>query len=85
MPTARPDDLKGGDAETNAAALKAVLGGEHGPFRDAVLYNAAAALMVAGKAEALADGVRLAADAIDRGRAREVLQRVAEITNAPAR
>ena len=84
LPAARPEDLKGGDAETNAAALKAVLGGEHGPFRDAVLYNAAAALLVAGKAEALADGVRLAVDAIDRGRARAVLQRVVEITRSPA-
>lgn len=81
--TARPADLKGGDAATNAAALRAVLGGEHGPFRDAVVYNAAAALVVAGKASDLRAGTALAAEAIDRGRARGVLARVVEITHLP--
>jgi anthranilate phosphoribosyltransferase len=82
--TARPADLKGGDAATNAAALRAMLGGEHGPFRDAVLYNAAAALVVADTAPTLKDGVAMAADAIDSGRARAVLARVVEITHLAA-
>lgn len=81
--TARPADLKGGDAVTNAAALRAVLGGEHGPYRDAVLYNAAAALVVADKAETLREGVAIAAAAVDGGQARAVLARVVEITNLP--
>jgi anthranilate phosphoribosyltransferase len=84
LPTARPDDLRGGDAETNAAAMRALLGGERSPFRDAVLYNAAAALLVAGRVTALADGVSLGAWAIDSGRARATVERVVQITNIPA-
>jgi anthranilate phosphoribosyltransferase len=84
LPTAHPVDLKGGDATTNAAALTAVLGGEHGPFRDAVLLNAAAALVVSGKVADLRAGVLLAAEAIDYGRARAVLARVIEITRSAA-
>jgi anthranilate phosphoribosyltransferase len=84
LPVARPADLKGGDAATNAAALRAMLGGEHGPFRDAVIFNAAAALVVADKASNLMDGAALAASAIDEGRARAALARVVEITRRPA-
>ncbi|HSM95933.1 MAG TPA: anthranilate phosphoribosyltransferase, partial [Rhizomicrobium sp.] len=56
--------LKGGDAKENAAALLRLLGGEHGPFRDIVLLNAAAALVVADKVNNLKDGALMAADAI---------------------
>ena len=70
LPTARPEDLKGGDAETNAAAMRAMVGGERGPFRDAVIFNAAAALVVAGKAQGLAEGAR-ACGALDRRRRRQ--------------
>ena len=49
LPRATAADLKGGDAEANAAAIRAMLGGQHGPYRDIVLLNAAAALLVAGK------------------------------------
>ena len=76
LPTARLDDLKGGDAATNAAAMRALLGGERGPFRDAVVYNAAAALIVAGRAGDLREGATMAADAIDGGRARAALDRL---------
>lgn len=81
---ARPEDLKGGDAETNAAAMQAMVGGEHGPFRDAVVFNAAAALIIAGRAGTLRDGAALAASAIDDGKARAALSRLVAITTAAA-
>jgi anthranilate phosphoribosyltransferase len=80
LPTARPEDLKGGDAETNAAAMRAMVGGERGPFRDAVIFNAAAALIVAGRAQTLAEGALLAAQSIDGGGARAALARLVAIT-----
>ncbi|MDZ3837343.1 MAG: anthranilate phosphoribosyltransferase [Rhodospirillales bacterium] len=80
LPAARPEDLKGGDAETNAAAMRAMVGGERGPFRDAVIFNAAAALVVAGKAQGLAEGAELAARSIDGGGARAALARLVAIT-----
>lgn len=83
LPRARPEDLKGGEPEDNARAIKDVLGGTQGPYRDVVLMNAAAALIVAGKAETLVEGVALAAAAIDDGRAMTVLDRIIEITNRP--
>ncbi len=81
---AEPADLLGADPETNARALTAVLGGEAGPFRDIVLFNAAAALIVAGKADGLTDGVAMAAQAIDTGAARGRLRQLVEISNAPS-
>jgi anthranilate phosphoribosyltransferase len=70
-------DLKGGDAGANADAIRRLLDGEAGPFRDIVLLNAAAALIVAGKAASLRDGAALAADCIDTGRARAILAKLA--------
>ncbi len=81
---AEPAELLGADPETNARALTAVLGGEAGPFRDIVLFNAAAALIVAGKADGLTDGVAMAAQAIDTGAARGRLRQLVEISNAPS-
>ena len=81
---ARPEELKGGDPEVNAAAMRAMLAGQAGPFRDVVLLNSAAALLVAGRADDLRAGVALAADAIDSGRARQVLDELVRITNEPA-
>lgn len=81
LPMAKPADLKGGDAELNAAAMKAMLAGEPGPYRDVVVYTAAAALIVAEKARDLAEGVRIAAEAIDSGKARAALENLARITN----
>lgn len=77
-----PSDLKGGDAATNAEALNAVLAGAHGAYRDIVLLNSAAALLVAGKAPDLSGAVALGRDAIDSGRARTVLDRLIAITNS---
>ncbi|MEZ5708849.1 MAG: anthranilate phosphoribosyltransferase [Blastomonas sp.] len=65
--------IRGGDAQYNAAALRSLLEGEHGPYRDAVLFNAAAALMVAGEADDLHSGVEEAAEAIDKGLANALL------------
>lgn len=67
------DALRGGDAAYNAAALRALLQGEHGPYRDAVLLNAAAALIVAGEAADWHEGVEEAAEAIDKGLANALL------------
>ena len=80
---ATPADLKGGDPETNAQALRAVLDGENGAYRDVALLNAAAALIVIGKTSSLMDAVAMAAQAVDSGAARTVLERLVEITNRP--
>jgi len=72
--TAPVEAIRGADAGHNAAALKALLLGAPGPYRDAVLFNAAGALDVAGKGEAWSDRVEMAADAIDSGRARGLLE-----------
>ncbi|SMF69890.1 anthranilate phosphoribosyltransferase [Tistlia consotensis] len=81
LPRCSPDDLKGGDAETNAAAIRALLGGQHGPFRDTVLLTSAAALIVADKAGDLKQGVAKAAEALDSGRAMRVLERLIQVTD----
>lgn len=78
---AAPADLKGGDAAANAAALKRLLKGEPGAYRDIVVLNSAAALVVAGKVDSLSDGARAAEQAIDRGEAEAVLDRMIAITN----
>ncbi|MGQ0677411.1 MAG: anthranilate phosphoribosyltransferase [Rhodospirillales bacterium] len=79
---ALPAALKGGDGPENAARLKAILAGEHSPLRDCVIYNAAAALLVAGKAKNLRDGAALAARSIDSGKARAVVEKAVAITNS---
>lgn len=81
---ARAEDLKGGSPAENAAALKALLDGAPGAYRDIVLANAAAALVIADKAENLKEGVAMAAEAIDTGAARRVLARLVDLTNAQA-
>lgn len=83
LPTARPEQLKGGDAEANAKALRDLLAGAKGPYRDIVLMNAAAALIVAEKANDLRAGAEMAAEMIDSGAAARVLDRLVEITNTP--
>lgn len=74
------DRLKGGDAETNAAAVRALLGGAGGAYRDAVLLASAAALIVAERVGDLKDGVRMAGEAIDSGAAKRVLERLVAVT-----
>jgi anthranilate phosphoribosyltransferase len=72
--------VKGGSPQENAAAIRAVFGGEPGPLRDIVLLNSAAALVAADKVASLAEGVGLAAQAIDSGAAGEKLDRFIEVT-----
>lgn len=75
------EDLKGGEPEENAAALRAVLTGQTGPYRDIVLYNAAAALLIAEQARDMDDGVEQAAEAIDSGAAAAKLESLIAISN----
>jgi anthranilate phosphoribosyltransferase len=75
------DDLRGGDPAHNAALMRSVLAGDKGKLRDIVLLNAAAALIVAGRAAGLPEGVALAADTIDSGKAATVLERLVAETN----
>ncbi len=75
-------DILGGTPEENANAFRAVLAGEKGAYRDAVLMNAAAALIVAGRVSDLRDGVEIAADAIDSSRAKAAVDAVARVTSA---
>jgi anthranilate phosphoribosyltransferase len=81
LPRATVEDLRGGEAAEGAAIARAVLAGEPGPRRDVVLLNAAAALEVAGRVEDLADGLALAAEAIDAGSARSTLDRWVAVSN----
>jgi anthranilate phosphoribosyltransferase len=83
LPAARIEDLRGGDAEENAAALRALLDGAPGAYRDVVLLNAAAALIVGDRAGDLREGAELAAAVIDDGRAATALARLVESTNTP--
>jgi anthranilate phosphoribosyltransferase len=74
------DDIAGGDAQQNAAIIRAILDGERSCRRDVVLLNAAAALVAAGHADRISDAVPLAAYAIDSGHARQRLQLLVEFT-----
>ncbi len=78
-----PEALRGGNAVYNAQALRAVLEGEEGAYRDAVLLNSAAALLVAGQADNLEEGVTKAAASIDSGSAKKVLHQLVAISNTP--
>ncbi|MBJ7448546.1 MAG: anthranilate phosphoribosyltransferase [Brevundimonas sp.] len=83
LPLASIDDIRGGDAEANAAALTALLAGERGAYRDIVLLNAAAALVVGERADDLAQGVEQAARVIDDGHAAQALAALVAATNTP--
>ena len=77
------DDLKGGSPEENAQITLDILNGAQGPKRNAVLLNAGASLYIGGKAESFKDGVKLAAEIIDSGKAMETLKKVIEVSNRP--
>jgi anthranilate phosphoribosyltransferase len=81
LPRASLDDLKGGEPVHNAALMRGVLAGDNGPLRDIVLLNAAAGLVVAGRAADLREGAAIAADTIDSGKAAAVLDRLVAETN----
>lgn len=82
LPSSPVSAIKGGDADYNASALRGVLQSDHGPYRDTVLLNAAAGLIVAGKVETLRDGVDRAARTIDDGAALAALERLRHATAA---
>ena len=79
----KKDDLKGGAPEENAQITRDILSGMQGHKRNAVLLNAGAALYIGGKAESFGDGVKLAAELIDSGKALETLEKVIEVSNRP--
>ena len=75
------DELKGGTPEENAAITREILKGAKGPKREAVLMNAGASLYIGGKADSFADGIKLAAELIDSGKALETLEKFIEVSN----
>jgi anthranilate phosphoribosyltransferase len=82
LPRVALSELVGGSPAENARALKDVLDGRRGAYRDIVLLNAAAALLVAERAETLREGVTLAGEVIDDGRAQTALAKLVEASNA---
>ena len=81
LPRATPEELKGADAAFNAKAVHSLLAGDHGPYRNVVLFGAAAALVVAEKARDLPEGVAIGADSLDSGKAKRTLERMVAISN----
>ena len=82
LPPAKPADLAGGTAEDNAATTRAILDGERGPKRDVVLLNTAAVLMTGDAARSFEDGLALAAEAVDSGKARDKLDKLVELSRS---
>jgi anthranilate phosphoribosyltransferase len=82
LPVASRDALAGGVAEENAAMVTRLLAGERGPRRDVVLFNTAAALLVADRVPTIAEGMALAAASIDSGRAAAALARMVEVSRS---
>ena len=78
------DSILGGTPRENAARLSSLLDGEKSPYLDAVLLNAAAALVIAGRADALPEGVAIARQSVDSGSARDRLDRLAKLTSQAA-
>jgi anthranilate phosphoribosyltransferase len=79
-----PDDLRGGDPQTNAGALRSVLGGADGGHRSAVILNAAGGIAAAGHAEDLREGIALAREAIDSGAAAARLDDLVHFSQEPS-
>jgi anthranilate phosphoribosyltransferase len=78
----RVEELHGGSADQSAVIVRDVLDGKAGPTRDVVLLNSGAALYVSARATTIQDGIRLAAESIDSGKARQKLAQLVEMTNA---
>lgn len=76
------DAIRGGDGTVNAAALRDVLGGAKTPYRDVALCNAAASLIVAGKAKDVTEGMHLASQSLDSGSAARALEKLITISNS---
>ncbi|HUV52762.1 MAG TPA: anthranilate phosphoribosyltransferase, partial [Dehalococcoidia bacterium] len=82
LPRARLSDLAGGNIETNVGISKSLLQGEKGPKRDIVLLNTAAVLIIGGKAQDFKEGLKLAAEAIDKGNALSKLEQLVEFSKS---
>jgi len=82
LPIAKSEDLLGGDPAYNAAAIRRLLDGETGPYRDIVMLNAAASFIVAGKADDLKAGVAMAGELIDSGKTKETLEKLVAVSNS---
>lgn len=82
VPKAAPAALRGGDAADNAGIARAILGGATGAGRDIVVLNAAASLLIAGNVATIGDGIQRAGEALDSGRAAQVLERLVAVSNA---
>ncbi len=82
---ARLEDIRGGEPPHNAGLMRELLAGAGGPLRDVVLLNSGAALVIAGQAAAVENGIELAARSLDSGAARRVLEELIARTNAPAK
>ena len=80
LPKAAPETLRGGEAADNAAIARAILAGQTGAPREIVLLNAGASLLIAGKASTIPDGIVMAGEAIDSGRAAAVLQQLIRLS-----
>jgi anthranilate phosphoribosyltransferase len=81
MSRANVSDIKGGDAQENAAIMREILDGRPGPRRDIVLLNAGATFYAAGKAPDIQEGIKIAAQSIDSGTATKKLEQLIEQTN----
>lgn len=81
LPRAKMEDIRGGTGDANAVALRAILSGEKGPYRDIVVMNAAAGLLIGGKVDSYADGVELAQQIIDNGDALNALNKLVAVSN----
>ena len=84
VPKTSPESLRGGDASENARIARRILDGSRGPARDIVLVNAGAALLIAGAAATVQEGIRAAGAALDQGRAAAVLERLIVLSNEAA-
>ena len=84
LPRALPEELQGGDPAANAAAIRDLLAGRKSSYRDIVLLNAAAGLVVGGKAAHLREGVSMAGECLDHGAAQGVLEKLVALTNKGA-
>ncbi|HEX5782808.1 MAG TPA: anthranilate phosphoribosyltransferase [Solirubrobacteraceae bacterium] len=80
LPRARPEELAGGTPEANAETTRRIFAGEPGPHRDLAVFNAGAAIYVAGRVDTLESGVRAAEAAVDDGRAAATLERLVSMT-----
>ncbi|MGB3026032.1 anthranilate phosphoribosyltransferase [Paradevosia shaoguanensis] len=84
LPVSTLAELKGGDPDANAVALRALLDGAHGPYRNIVLFNSAAAFLVADRVEDIREGIALAAHQIDTGAAKATLDKLIAVSNGQA-